>query len=114
MSLRDATNATGKRKRAICRAWIQTGSGKFTVNDRPLESYFPRATHRTVVTYPIEIANLLGKLDVTATIEASRLEEGRLAHQRFPHEGAEEIRAEGSPQALPVLETVKGQPPLIH
>jgi small subunit ribosomal protein S9 len=69
MTLRDATNATGKRKRAICRAWIQTGSGKFTVNDRALESYFPRATHRSVVTYPIEIANLQGKLDVMATIE---------------------------------------------
>jgi len=69
MSLKDTTNATGKRKRAICRAWIQAGSGTFTVNDRPLDSYFARATHRTTVTYPIELANLQGKLDVTATIE---------------------------------------------
>ena len=69
MSLKDATSATGKRKRAICRTWIQAGSGKFTVNDRPIESYFPRATHRTTATYPIELANLQGKLDVTATIE---------------------------------------------
>jgi small subunit ribosomal protein S9 len=69
MSMKDATNATGKRKRAICRAWVQAGSGKFTVNDRPLESYFPRASHRTTVFYPIELANLQGKLDVTAMIE---------------------------------------------
>lgn len=68
MSMKDATRATGKRKCAICRTWIQAGSGKFTVNDRPIESYFPRATHRSTVTFPIELANLQGKLDVTATI----------------------------------------------
>jgi len=61
--------ATGKRKLAICRAWVRTGSGRFTINDRPLESYFPRATHRSTITYPLEITNLQGKVDVTATIE---------------------------------------------
>ena len=69
MSLTNATNATGKRKRAICRAWVSAGSGRFTINDRALETYFPRATHRSTVTYPIEISNLQGKLDVKATIE---------------------------------------------
>ncbi|TLY21339.1 MAG: 30S ribosomal protein S9 [Nitrospirae bacterium] len=69
MSLTNATNATGKRKRAICRAWVSAGSGQFTINDRALETYFPRATHRSTVTYPIEISNLQGKLDVKATVE---------------------------------------------
>ncbi len=69
MATSDVTYATGKRKRAICRAWVRTGSGHIKVNDRPLESYFPRATHRTMVTYPLEIANLQDKLDITATIE---------------------------------------------
>ena len=50
----NATNATGKRKRAVCRAWVCAGSGQFTVNDCSLESYFPRATHRSTVIYPIE------------------------------------------------------------
>ena len=69
MSMTSATNATGKRKRAICRAWISAGSGQFTINDCALESYFRRATHRSTVTYPIEITNLQGKLDVKATVE---------------------------------------------
>ena len=69
MSLTNAINATGKRKRAICRAWVSAGSGRFTINDRALETYFPRATHRSTVTYPIEISNLQGKLDVKATVE---------------------------------------------
>ena len=69
MTQGDAVYATGKRKLAICRAWVRAGSGRFTVNDRPLESYFPRATHRSTITYPLEITNLQGKVDVTATIE---------------------------------------------
>jgi small subunit ribosomal protein S9 len=69
MAMTNATNATGKRKRAVCRAWISMGSGLFTINAGSLESYFPRATHRSTVTYPIEITNLQGKLDVKATIE---------------------------------------------
>jgi small subunit ribosomal protein S9 len=69
MATSDVTYATGKRKHSICRAWVRAGSGKITVNDRPLESYFPRASNRTMVTYPLEIANLQDKVDVTATIE---------------------------------------------
>jgi small subunit ribosomal protein S9 len=69
MTQGETVYATGKRKLAICRAWVRTGSGRFTVNDRPLESYFPRATHRSTITYPLEITNLQGKVDVTATIE---------------------------------------------
>jgi small subunit ribosomal protein S9 len=69
MTQGETVYATGKRKLAICRAWVRTGSGQFTVNNRPLESYFPRATHRSTITYPLEITNLQGKVDVTATIE---------------------------------------------
>jgi small subunit ribosomal protein S9 len=69
MTQGEAVYATGKRKLAICRAWVRAGSGRFTVNDRSLESYFPRATHRSTITYPLEITNLQGKVDVTATIE---------------------------------------------
>ena len=62
------TYATGKRKLAICRAWGQSGTGQITVNERSMESYFPRATHRAVVTYPLEITNLQDKIDIRATI----------------------------------------------
>ena len=64
----DTTYATGKRKLAICRAWLQTGSGRITVNGRSLESYLPRATHRAMATYPLEVTNLLDKFNVNATI----------------------------------------------
>jgi small subunit ribosomal protein S9 len=68
MASAENTYATGKRKHAICRAWTQAGSGKITVNGRSIESYFPRATHRAMVTYPLELTNLQDKLDIQATI----------------------------------------------
>ena len=34
--------ATGKRKDAIARVWLKPGSGKITVNDRPLDEFFGR------------------------------------------------------------------------
>src|ERR687883_507345 len=60
--------ATGKRKLAICRAWAEAGTGQITVNGRSLESYFPRATHRAMVVYPLELTNLQNKLKIQATI----------------------------------------------
>ena len=32
----------GRRKESSARVRIMSGSGKFTVNDKPLEHYFPR------------------------------------------------------------------------
>ena len=60
--------ATGKRKNAIARAWVTPGAGQVVVNTRPLEHYFPRPTLRTIVQYPLEVAGLLGKYDVRATV----------------------------------------------
>ncbi len=68
MASADKTYATGKRKLAICRAWGHSGSGQITVNGKSIESYFPRATHRAMITYPLEITNLLDKIDIKATI----------------------------------------------
>lgn len=63
-----AQYATGKRKYAIARAWVTPGAGAVTINTRPLEHYFPRPTLRTMVQYPLEVAGLLGKYDVRATV----------------------------------------------
>lgn len=60
--------ATGKRKCAIARAWITPGSGQIVVNERPLAEYFPRLTLRTLILQPLEIAGLVGKYDVRATV----------------------------------------------
>ncbi|WP_447976595.1 30S ribosomal protein S9 [Candidatus Nitrospira bockiana] len=64
-----ATNyATGKRKYAIARAWISAGTGDVTINDRPLQDYFPRPTLRTTVLSPLEVTGMAGKCTVLATL----------------------------------------------
>jgi len=60
--------ATGKRKNAIARAWLSAGGGQLVVNTKPLEQYFPRASLRSLIQYPLEVSGTAGKYDVRATV----------------------------------------------
>jgi small subunit ribosomal protein S9 len=59
---------TGRRKGAVARVWVKPGTGKFVVNDRPLENYFTRATQRMILNQPFSALDRLGKFDVYATV----------------------------------------------
>jgi small subunit ribosomal protein S9 len=59
---------TGRRKTAIARVRIASGSGKITVNGRPLENYFPLDTQRSAVTQPLTITATSDKLDVRVNV----------------------------------------------
>jgi small subunit ribosomal protein S9 len=45
------------------------GSGKVTINDRPVENYFSLETLRSDVLKPFEVTNTLGKYDVVANVQ---------------------------------------------
>jgi small subunit ribosomal protein S9 len=60
---------TGRRKTAVARVRIATGSGKITINRRALENYFPLDTQRTVVTQPLTITGTNDKLDVRVNVQ---------------------------------------------
>ena len=60
--------ATGRRKSSSARVFITTGSGNITVNKRALDEYFGRVTARMVVRQPLQIAELMGKLDINVTV----------------------------------------------
>jgi small subunit ribosomal protein S9 len=60
--------ATGKRKTAVARVWLQPGTGNIAVNRRSLEAYFPRETSRLVVMQPFDVTEQLGRFDVFATL----------------------------------------------
>ena len=62
------TYATGKRKTAVARVWIQPGSGQITVNARSADDYFERETSRMVMRQSLELLELNDKYDVTATV----------------------------------------------
>ena len=60
--------ATGRRKEAIARVRIVPGTGRWVVNGRTLEDYFPNAVHRQMVNEPFKTLNFDGAYDVIARI----------------------------------------------
>ena len=60
---------TGRRKTAVARVRIASGSGKFTVNGRTIEVYFPTESLRMVVNQPLVITALTGKYDIRVNVQ---------------------------------------------
>ncbi|MDQ2725780.1 MAG: 30S ribosomal protein S9 [Acidimicrobiales bacterium] len=63
------TQSTGRRKAAIARVRFRPGTGKLTVNRRPIEDYFPSATHRMIITEPLRLVERLEDFDIDATMD---------------------------------------------
>jgi len=60
--------ATGRRKEAVARVRITPGTGKWAVNGRDLDSYFPNKVHQQLVSEPFAAAVVAGSYDVIARI----------------------------------------------
>ncbi len=59
---------TGRRKTAVARVRLSTGSGKITVNGRAVESYFATENQRALVLQPLNATGLVGKYDVDVNV----------------------------------------------
>jgi small subunit ribosomal protein S9 len=59
---------TGRRKTAIARVFLRTGSGKFVVNDKPVDEFFSRETGRMVVRQPLELTQHIGTFDILVNV----------------------------------------------
>ena len=59
---------TGRRKTAIARVRLASGSGKITVNGRAFESYFPTETLRGVVIQPLNLTQTAARFDVNVNV----------------------------------------------
>lgn len=55
---------TGRRKTAVARVFLRPGTGKITVNRRPMEEYFPSEAARAVVRQPLLATEMADKFDV--------------------------------------------------
>ena len=60
--------ATGKRKTSIARVILLPGSGKFSVNGRELDEFFPRPLHQTMVRQPLTVSGYEGNVDVRVRV----------------------------------------------
>jgi small subunit ribosomal protein S9 len=65
----ETNGGTGRRKEAVARVRITPGTGKFELNGRPLEEYFPSRTQRMLATDPLRTAGKEKELDVVAHLE---------------------------------------------
>lgn len=63
------STAVGRRKTSVARVILAPGTGKFTINRRPLEQYFPLDTLRTVMQKPFEVTQTVGKFDTRVNVE---------------------------------------------
>lgn len=67
-TLGETVRATGRRKESVARVRIVPGSGRFALNGRALEDYFPRPALQMVVTEPLRLTNTVDRYDVIASI----------------------------------------------
>jgi small subunit ribosomal protein S9 len=58
----------GRRKEAIVRVRLVSGTGKFALNGRDLENYFPSKVHQQLVREPLVLAERTESVDVFANL----------------------------------------------
>ena len=59
---------TGRRKSSVARVYATVGSGKFTINSRPVEEYFGRKTDEMIARQPLELLGKSGDFDVNIIV----------------------------------------------
>jgi small subunit ribosomal protein S9 len=59
---------TGRRKTAVARVFLRSGSGKFVVNGKPVDEFFSRETGRMVVRQPLELTQHMGTFDIMVNV----------------------------------------------
>jgi small subunit ribosomal protein S9 len=75
-------NATGRRKRSVARVVITAGTGRITVNEKDVDTYFPRETLRMIIRQPLQVTGTVGKYDIRADVLGGGLsgQAGALRH----------------------------------
>lgn len=69
MAQKNAYLGTGRRKSSVARVRVTPGSGKRTVNGRPLDEYFGREVLSLLANRPLVITEMEGKVDVIARVD---------------------------------------------
>ena len=61
--------ATGRRKTSSARVYLKKGKGSILINDRKLEEYFGRKVAQMLVIQPLELADLVKKVDIDIKVK---------------------------------------------
>ena len=68
MAKKEYIYATGKRKSSIARVNIIPGTGKITINGKDIDEAYTLDTLKAIIMKPFNVANLMEKYDVVATV----------------------------------------------
>ncbi len=81
-SKNDEIWATGRRKCAVARVRLKTGSGKITINGQKMEDYFPSEAVVGFICQPLTVTDTLGSVEINANIKGGGLvgQAGALRH----------------------------------
>ncbi|MBP8644603.1 MAG: 30S ribosomal protein S9 [Syntrophobacteraceae bacterium] len=60
--------ATGKRKTAVARVWLQMGTGRVVINKKPVDEYLDRETSKMIISQPLIVTGTYGKMDVLVSV----------------------------------------------
>ncbi|XVF07412.1 hypothetical protein REPUB_Repub06bG0136500 [Reevesia pubescens] len=60
---------TGRRKCSIACVWVQPGDGRFIINDKQFDVYFPMLDHRAALLRPFSETKTLGLWDINCTVK---------------------------------------------
>lgn len=90
--------ATGKRKNGIAKTWISPGSGKITVNNKPVEQYFS-AYALQVLMEPLELTKNTEAFDINVKVLGGGVvgQAGAIRH------GITKALIQADPELRPVL-----------
>ena len=99
----EKVNAIGRRKAAVARVYLTEGTGKITIDRRPIDVYFPSSILRYVVLQPLNLLGVADKYDIMAHVDGGgykgQAEAMRLAISRalvkINPEDKPALRAEG-------------------
>ena len=65
----DIHYATRRRKTSSARVYLKKGKGNISVNDRKLDEYFGRKVAQMLVLQPLELVELVDKLDLDIKVK---------------------------------------------
>ena len=61
-------NGTGRRKSSVARVFLKKGSGKITVNGKPIEQFFGRQTSIMICKQPLVLTDHVETFDVQVNV----------------------------------------------
>lgn len=96
--MENAYYATGKRKNGVARTWLTPGSGKITINNKPVEEYFS-ASARLILTEPLSIIDAMETYDITVSVKGG----GIIGQAGAVRHGITKALIQVDPELRPIL-----------